>query len=187
MKSVLNENDKVNLLKLARETLVYYMSNGKFPTPEALKIEISVNMKNEMGVFVTLHKDGNLRGCIGEIFPSRSLYQAVMAQAVNSALRDHRFSQVKKDELSDIEFEISALTPPQEVSSYNDIVIGQDGMTLSKHGRSAVFLPQVAPEQGWDLDQTLTQLSMKAGLKPDSWKENAKFTVFQAIVFKEKQ
>ena len=85
-----------------------------------------------------------------------------------------------------MEFEISALTPPKPVLSYNDIVIGKDGMIISKNGRSAVFLPQVASEQGWDLAQTLSHLSQKAGLSSDAWKSGAKFTVFQAIVFNEK-
>ena len=183
---VLTQSDKESLLKLARDTLVYYMKNRKMPTPEELGIKITPNMRQKMGAFVTLHEHGLLRGCIGEISPTRPLYVAVMHQAVNAALRDHRFPRVQTNEIPKLEFEISALTPPKPVSSYKDIVIGRDGMIISKHGHSAVFLPQVAPEQGWDLAQTLTHLSQKAGLSPDAWKDGATFTTFQAIVFEEK-
>jgi AmmeMemoRadiSam system protein B/AmmeMemoRadiSam system protein A len=185
--SKLTEEDKKNLLELARKTLTYFMKNGSMPTPDALDIKISDGMKQVMGAFVTLHKNGRLRGCIGEIVPRRELYKAVMAQAVNSGLRDYRFPQVQMNELPELEFEISALTPSKAVGSYKDIVIGKHGMTISMDGKRAIFLPQVAPEQGWDLAQTLTHLSMKAGLQPDAWKDkNAKFTVFEAIVFNEK-
>ena len=185
--SVLTKTDKKSLVELARKTLVYYMKNGKMPTPKELGITITSNMKQKMGVFVTLHKNGMLRGCIGEIFPTRSLYKAVMFQAINSALRDHRFPRVTEKEIPKLEFEISALTPATPVASYKDIVIGKDGMTISKDGRSAVFLPQVAPEQGWDLAQTLSNLSRKAGLSSNAWRTGVKFTVFQAIVFNEKE
>jgi AmmeMemoRadiSam system protein A len=114
------------------------------------------------------------------------LYKAVMEHAVNAAVRDTRFRPVTADELPKIEMDISALTEPQPVASYNDIVLGKHGMVLEKSGRSAVFLPQVAPEQGWTLPETLTHLSIKAGLPPDAWKDGARYTVFEAIVFSEK-
>ena len=110
-----------------------------------------------------------------------------MHQAINSALRDYRFPQLTEKEIPYLEFEISALTPPKPVASYKDIVIGRDGMTISKDGRSAVFLPQVAPEQKWNLEQTLSHLSQKAGLSSNAWRTGAKFTIFQAIVFNEKE
>ena len=145
-------------------------------------------MKKVMGAFVTLHKEGKLRCCIGEIIPSRPIWQAVQAEAFNAAFRDWRFSPVKSDELKDIDIEISALTPPQAVKSYQDIKLGRDGIILSRYNRSAVFLPQVATEQGWDLAQTLTYLSRKAGLGPNDWKlPGTTFKVFQAQVFGEKQ
>ena len=88
---------------------------------------------------------------------------------------------------NDIEVEISALTPPKPVTSSADIKIGTDGIILRKNGRSALYLPQVATEQGWDLETTLTRLSAKAGLLPNAWKEDAEFLVFQAIVFGESE
>lgn len=183
--SVLPEKDRKALLTLARKAVEYYFKNKKQAVPRDLDVPITEPMKQVMGAFVTLHEKGRLRGCIGEIAPRRPLYEAVVDQAFNSAFRDYRFPAVTADELPELNFEISALTPPREVDSFEDIKIGEHGMTLSKHGRSAVFLPQVAPEQGWDLAQTLTHLAMKAGLPPDAWKEGAKFTVFKAIVFHE--
>jgi AmmeMemoRadiSam system protein B/AmmeMemoRadiSam system protein A len=181
----LTEADKTNLLKLARKTLEYAFKNKRRPSPQDLGITITPAMKAVMGAFVTLNENGELRGCIGEIFPRRALYEAVMDHALNSALNDTRFMPVTEDEVSKLVFEISALTPPKPVDSYKDIILGKHGMVLSKNGHSAVFLPQVAPEQGWDLAQTLTHLSMKAGLPSDAWKEGAKYTVFEAIVFSE--
>lgn len=181
----LSEADKKNLLQLARKTLEYVFKHNRRPTPQDLEIAVTPSMKAVMGAFVTLHKEGELRGCIGEIFPRRALYEAVMDHALNSALNDTRFSPVSEAEISGLVFEISALTPPTPVDSYQDIVLGKHGMVLAKNGRSAVFLPQVAPEQGWDIAQTLTHLSMKAGLPADAWKSGAKFTVFEAIVFSE--
>ncbi|OGV49069.1 MAG: hypothetical protein A2X49_05265 [Lentisphaerae bacterium GWF2_52_8] len=182
-----SDNDKKALLSLARKTLEYYLKNERKPEPSELGISITPTMKKVMGAFVTLHKNGELRGCIGEISPRRALYEAVMDHAVNAGVNDWRFTKVSGTELASLDFEISALTPPQPVFSYKDIVIGKHGMTLSKDGRSAVFLPQVAPEQGWNLEQTLSHLALKAGLSSNAWQSGAKFTVFEAIVFGEKE
>lgn len=185
--AVISDDDKKKLLALARKTLTYYLRNNTPPAIEELDIELTPGMQKIMGAFVTLHKNGRLRGCIGEIKPRRALYQAVMDHAINSAVRDWRFRPVTPSELKEIDFEISALTPPEKVASWKDIEIGKHGMTLSKDGRSAVFLPQVAPEQNWDIAETLTQLSQKAGLPADAWKQGAQFTVFEAVVFNEDQ
>jgi AmmeMemoRadiSam system protein A len=115
----------------------------------------------------------------------RPLAEAVAARAVDAALRDPRFSPVSERELANIRVEVSALTPPRRVGTWRDIVLGRDGMTLEKDGCFAVFLPQVAPEQGWDLATTLSYLSLKAGLAADAWKDGAKFETFQAEVFHE--
>ena len=118
-------------------------------------------------------------------YPTRPLYEAVIGNALNAAFGDRRFQPLQRDELPRIELEISALTPPHEVPSYEAIVIGKHGVLLSKDGRRAVFLPQVAPNQRWDRPKTLEQLSLKAGLPADAWKEQARFKVFEAIVFAE--
>jgi AmmeMemoRadiSam system protein A len=137
-------------------------------------------------MFVTLTKRGELRGCIGEIVPDRPLYKLVGSVALKSALEDPRFPQLRREELKDIEIEISVLTPPMPVAGAGDIVVGRDGVILKKDGRSAVFLPQVATEQGWGRDQMLDQLCMKAGLPAGSWKHGTQFLTFQAEVFSEK-
>ncbi|MDP8253964.1 MAG: AmmeMemoRadiSam system protein B, partial [Candidatus Kaelpia aquatica] len=184
-KNKLTEVEKKSLLKLSRKTLEYYIKEKKIPKTEDLGIELTENLKKNRGAFVTLHKEKRLRGCIGEILPRKPLYQVVIERTIDAAVNDFRFTQVTESELDNITIEISALTPPQKVNSYKDIVIGQDGMLMKKGPRGAVFLPQVAPEQGWDLDTTLSHLSSKAGLEPSAYKEGASFEVFQAEVFSE--
>jgi AmmeMemoRadiSam system protein B/AmmeMemoRadiSam system protein A len=183
--SSLSPADKARLLKLARGTLTYVLENWRMPTPEQLNVEVTPAMKQVSGVFVTLHKEGELRGCIGEIFPARPLYKGVIAQAINAGLNDRRFPRVKSSELGEIDFQISVLTPPCPVTSVADIVVGKHGVVLKKAGRSAVFLPQVAVEQNWDRETMLTHLAQKAGLPGDGWREGASFDVFEAIVFDE--
>ncbi|HCE45968.1 MAG TPA: hypothetical protein DET40_20675 [Lentisphaeria bacterium] len=181
----LTVEEKKMLLELARKTIVYYLEKNKPPTPAELGFVLTDGVKEQRAAFVTLKEKGELRGCIGEIFPSQPLYESVLSNAVNSAVNDPRFNAVARDEVKNLSIEISALTPPKKVDSYKDIRIGTDGMVLKKSGRSAVFLPQVAPEQGWDLETTLTYLSRKAGLPADAWKEGASYLTFQAEVFGE--
>lgn len=181
----LSDTDKANLLKLARGTIEFYMKHKRKPAPADIGVEITPGMKNVMGAFVTLHENGQLRGCIGEILPQRELYKAVIDRAVDAAVNDYRFNPVRAAEVKELHIEISALSPPRPVASWKDIIIGKHGMTLSKNGHSAVFLPQVAPEQGWGIEETLTHLAIKAGLPPDAWRKECRFEVFEAIVFSE--
>ena len=186
MKSgTLTAEDKNTLLSLARKTIVFYLDKRKIPEPSDLGVVLTDGIKKERSCFVTLKEDGELRGCIGEIFPSQPLYKSVIVHAVAAAVRDPRFEPVGKSEVGKLTIEISALTPPKEVSSYREIKIGTDGMVLKKSMRSAVFLPQVATEQGWTLEQTLSALSRKAGLPENAWKEGASYLTFQAEVFGE--
>jgi AmmeMemoRadiSam system protein B/AmmeMemoRadiSam system protein A len=183
----LNEEDKEQLLALARESLVYFLQKRRIPEASELNVTVSDAMKCQRAAFVTLKKNSWLRGCIGDIFPRQPLYKSVISNAINAGVRDRRFPPVTEAECSGITFEISALTPPAPIASPDEIRIGVDGVVLSKNGYGAVFLPQVAPEQGWDINQTLTQLSRKAGLPADAWKEGASFLVFQADVFGENE
>ena len=183
----LTEQDKKQLLLLARKTMVYALQNRRVPEASDLEIEISNAMQPARAAFVTLKKKGMLRGCIGDIFPRQPLYKSVITNAIHACVNDKRFAPVSQDELRNITIEISALTAPAPIASADEIRIGIDGVVLNKDGHSAVFLPQVAPEQGWDVNQTLTQLSMKAGLASDGWKEGASFLVFQAEVFGENE
>jgi AmmeMemoRadiSam system protein A len=197
--SELTKQDKRELLTLARKTIDYGLRNQRVPEASELGVTISEAMKRPRAAFVTLKKISvlkkddkaepqkilRLRGCIGDIFPQRPLYKSVLMNAIYAAFRDRRFTPLQRDEFDDIVIEVSALTAPRPVSSYKQIRIGIDGVVLRKEGKSAVFLPQVAPEQGWDLEQTLTHLSQKAGLSEDAWKEGASFLVFEGDVFGE--
>ena len=183
---VLDAESRAYLLRLARESIERAVRGAARLRPPFDGAPAAVRAK--MGAFVTLtdRATGALRGCIGEILPMRPLVEAVADRAVDSALHDPRFMPVTERELADIRVEVSALTPPKPVASWRDIVPGRDGMTLEKGNAFAVFLPQVAPEQAWDLPTALTHLSRKAGLPPDAWRDGAKFETFQAEVFHER-
>jgi AmmeMemoRadiSam system protein A len=137
------------------------------------------------GAFVTLKKNGTLRGCIGHIAAEVPLARTVGAMAAQAAFNDPRFPHVSAAELPEIEIEISVLTPPEAIKGPEDIRVGRDGVILHKHGRSAVFLPQVAGENGWGRDEMLDNLCRKAGLRAGSWRQGARLLVFQAEVFSE--
>ena len=187
--AVLCAEDRAYLLRVARESIERAVCSGMSRVSRSKPDlrDAPPATRSKMGAFVTLNDKatGALRGCIGEILPTRSLVDAVAERAVDSALHDPRFMPVTERELGNLRVEVSALTPPKPVSSWRDIVLGRDGMTLEKGGAFAVFLPQVAPEQGWDLETTLSCLSQKAGLSADAWRDGAKFETFQAEVFHE--
>ena len=178
-------DEKKMLLALARSTIENVLKRQAPPIPDPLPAKL----RETRSCFVTLHtKDGALHGCIGNIEAFEALYANIIHNAGNSAFQDPRFQRVKSlDELADITIEISVLTPPEKIKSTAEFIIGKHGIILSKAGHSSVFLPQVAPEQGWDKETTLVHLSLKAGLDPYAWKEaDAEFKVFEAIVFSEK-
>ena len=184
--SALTAEDQQVLLSMARRAIGRALEGDAPSSPRDLGVKPSPAMRRKMGGFVTLTIDGELRGCIGEIFPRRALADVVLDHALDAAFHDPRFPPLTAKEFERVKVEISALTPPAPVASYRDIEIGRHGMVIELGFRSAVFLPQVAPEQGWDLATTLTQLSRKAGLSGDAWKDpRAKFTVFEALVFHE--
>lgn len=186
--TLLSISEQKLLLSFARRAIEYTLAERKACPEDYFAAESTATLNKDFACFVTLEKrsSGNLRGCIGEIIAYRPLYQSVTARAVDAAFRDSRFSPLSANELSDLRIEISVLTAPQEVASYNDIEIGRHGVIFSMQGRNSVFLPQVAPEQGWDLETTLSQLALKAGLSANAWRNSrAKFSVFEAFVFGE--
>ncbi len=150
------------------------------PLPPGVEAELA----RPCGAFVTLTEHGMLRGCIGMITSDEPLLRTVREMAVSAALHDPRFLPVRADELASIELEVSVLTEPVEVSGPEEIVAGRDGVILRKRGRSAVFLPQVATEQGWNVPTMLAHLSQKAGLASDAWREGASFQTFRARIFR---
>jgi AmmeMemoRadiSam system protein A len=150
---------------------------------EKAGISLSRRLENHQGVFVTLTSGGRLRGCIGYIEGIKPLVDAVVENARSAAVADPRFSPVAEGDLPGLDLELSVLTPLTEVAGPGDIVVGRHGIVLAKGGRRAVFLPQVATEQGWDRATTLTHLALKAGLGPDDWRAGTEFLVFEAVVF----
>ena len=183
---ILTEADRRALLRLARANVERALAGRPAEEPEELGVAPTEAMRRTMGGFVTLTIEGDLRGCIGEIFPRQPLVRVVMERALDAAFEDPRFPPLTAAELPQVRFEISALTPPKPVDSYGEIEIGRHGMVLELGGRSAVLLPQVAPEQGWDLATTLAHLARKAGLRAEAWRdERARYTVFEAAVFHE--
>ncbi|OGD20883.1 MAG: hypothetical protein A2Y70_04680 [Candidatus Aminicenantes bacterium RBG_13_64_14] len=137
------------------------------------------------GVFVTLTKGGDLRGCIGFLEPVAPLGQAVIRAAVYAATEDPRFPPVRPAELRDIKFEISVLTPVREISDPREVIVGRHGLIVARDGLKGVLLPQVPTENKWDRETFLEQASLKAGLPRDAWRLGAKLYVFEAIVFHE--
>jgi len=145
---------------------------------DALIASQPAEVREPAGAFVTLRKGGKLRGCIGYIAPIKPAWQAVLDNAEAAALRDQRFRPVQPDELEGLDVEVSVLTDPVPIADWTGFELGRHGIVLVKDGRRAVFLPDVAVEQGWDREQTLTHLARKAGLPADGWREGAQYFVF---------
>jgi AmmeMemoRadiSam system protein B/AmmeMemoRadiSam system protein A len=148
-----------------------------------LEKDIPPALEEPAGVFVTLMKSGQLRGCIGSGRPVYPLYQAVVTSAIQAASSDHRYTPVQPDELEGMDIEVSVMTRPVSVDSYLDFVLGEDGIILEKDGHTALFLPEVPVKYNWNREQLLNQLAMKAGLPGVAWKEGASFKVFRTRKF----
>ncbi|UCG52022.1 MAG: AmmeMemoRadiSam system protein B [Candidatus Latescibacterota bacterium] len=177
----LSDQHKKALLTFARKSIRQFLTAETPPLARGF----DPVLEQEHGAFVTLKKGGELRGCIGHMAGDLPLCQTVGYCALQAAFNDRRFSPVQPDELHEIEIEVSVLTPYRLVDSYLEIQIGRDGVMIEKDGRSAVFLPYVPVEQGWDREEMLEHLCRKAGLARDGWKEGATFYTFQAIAFDE--
>lgn len=171
------------LVTAARQALERTLAK-RIPADE-VRLERYAELSRASGLFVTLRKHGELRGCIGRIETREPLASSVRAVALDAALRDSRFEPVKPEELDDLHVEVSVLTPPRKLDQPNDLVAGRDGVILEYQGRSGVFLPQVWEETGWTRMEFLRELaSQKAGLPPDAW-QRASLSVFQDQIFEE--
>lgn len=180
----LSDNDKKELLNIARSTLEEYCQLGKIPkiNPDNL----SETLKTKCGAFVTLHKNGALRGCIGIMEGEYPLYKVVQEMTVAAAAHDTRFYPVRADELPYIDIEISVLSPLRKIKDISEIELGKHGILIEKNFHRGVFLPQVATETGWSKEEFLGHCSAdKAGLGWDGWK-TADIYIFTATVFSEK-
>jgi AmmeMemoRadiSam system protein A len=172
--------EEETLFRIAEDTLAWCVKRrgGTFAF-EAYAL--TPKLKERYATFVTLKMGGDLRGCIGSLSPTDNLYRSVHDNAVNAALKDFRFSPVTAEELPDIEVEISVLSPIEPIASLNEFRLGEHGIIIEKGMNRAVYLPEVAVEQGWTAEETLSSLSMKAGLRPNAWKEGARFRVFSSV------
>jgi len=181
--SELNQSEQKRLLEIARQAVETYVKEGK-----TIKIQENDPILNKLrGAFVTLKKNGELRGCIGIFEPSIPLYRVVIEMGISAAVNDSRFTPVTKSELDKLEYEISVLSPLRKVDSWKDIEIGKHGVEIVRGLRKGVFLPQVATENDWDLDTFMSTLcTQKAGLPADCWKDSrTEIYVFTAQVFGE--
>lgn len=179
----LTQKDRNDLLGIARLTMEEYVAYGR--TPELNTSNFSDLIKTPCGAFVTLNKDGQLRGCIGRFEAVEPLYEVVQQMAIAASTRDHRFPKVKTEEFDDIEIEISVLTPMKKIASIDEIVPGKHGIYIRKGSSSGTFLPQVATETGWTVEEFLGHCARdKAGIGWDGWRE-ADIYVYEALVFHE--
>ncbi|MCS7250188.1 MAG: AmmeMemoRadiSam system protein B [candidate division WOR-3 bacterium] len=178
----LSEEEKKELLTIARKTLESYLHNKKIPD---FKIT-SENLKKRYGVFVTLEKFGELRGCIGYVEGIKPLYEGVIDNAINAALRDPRFPPVSSKELKDIKIEITVLSPLKKIEDINKIVVGKHGILIKKGFYQGLLLPQVATEYGWDRETFLKHTCLKAGLNPESYKDkDTEIYIFEGLIISE--
>ncbi len=184
-KDMLNESQRKELLKIARDTIKLYLETGQRFVPQTRDEEL----KQSMGAFVTLHKNGRLRGCIGRIIAAGPIDLTVRDMAIASATEDSRFSPVGLDELKDIDIEISVLSAMKKITDHEQIVMGKHGVMVEKGFRSGIYLPQVADETGWTRDEFMNNLCVnKAGISANAWKNGScNISVFTAEVFGEKE
>ena len=183
---VLDAAGQAFALGLARRTLEIVLAGGAVPDAVALRVPSTPVWQASYGTFVTLKRHNELRGCIGHIEAVEPLWRDVRDNAIAAALQDPRFAKVTQSELAGLGLEISVLTPLRRIAAVDEFEVGRHGIVLALGGRRAVFLPQVAPEQGWDRVTTLNHLASKAGLPMQAWRDvGAQFDVFTAQVFGE--
>ena len=181
-KNLLNEKERVYLLKLARETISKTAMGETPETPEYF----SETLSKELGVFVTLHKLNELRGCIGFIEGVRPLQDAVIEMAQSAAFNDPRFAPVSSDEVDDLDLEISVLSPVEELSNVDEIEIGRHGLIIEQGFYKGLLLPQVATENNWNKTEFLQHTCRKAGLPMDALQDKkTKIYAFSAEIFSE--
>lgn len=180
----LSEAEKATLFDIARDTLKWAVE-GRHGAFKFERYTLTPLLKANTATFVTLKIKGHLRGCIGSLSPVDPLYLSVHENAINAALRDPRFNAVQSAELSRITVDVSILSPIRDITSLSEFQLGKQGIILEKGMKRAVYLPEVATEQGWTLEETLDSLSEKAGLPSDAWRQGARFKVFESAVLSE--
>jgi AmmeMemoRadiSam system protein A len=177
---MITDEDRRALLGLARDAITAYVRGLPPPVTNPSPI-----MSRLAGVFVSLHKDHALRGCIGHLEADRTLGRSVPEMAVAAASCDPRFPPVTADELSELDIELSVLGELEPIGGAGDIEIGRHGLLVEFQGRRGLLLPQVAVEWQWDTETFLAQTCHKAGLARDAWRAGASIRRFTAEVFSE--
>jgi AmmeMemoRadiSam system protein A len=177
---LLSKEEQKTLLKLARDTIEMWLKEQRKPSlPEAKGL-----FGELCGAFVTLHKKGQLRGCIGNMIGRGPLVETIQDMAIASATEDPRFRPVSLQELPELDIEISVLSPMRAIKDVNEIEVGTHGILMSRGMFHGVLLPQVATEYGWDRATFLQHTCLKAGLPPDAYKDpSTKIEIFSAQVF----
>ena len=169
--------ERAQLLRLAHDSIACAIDRREIaldpPTPHLAELR---------GAFTTLHRHGELRGCVGYVLPTFSVYRAVGETARAAAFDDNRFPPVTKEEAPDLEIELSILSPAKTIRA-EEIEVGRHGLLISGHGRRGLLLPQVPVERGWDRTTFLEQTCRKAGLPGDAWQKGATIEAFTAEVF----
>lgn len=171
------KEERRQLLTLAREAIQAAIEERVLDlTPP------SEHLAEHRGAFTTLHIGNELRGCVGHIFAQHSLFRTVAETAAAAAFEDPRFPPTTKEEAPFLQFEISVLSPLQEIDP-EDIEVGKHGLLITYGSRRGLLLPQVATEHGWDRETFLRQTCVKAGLPQDAWEHGAKVEAFSAEIF----
>ena len=180
-REALDNDEREFLLDVARKTIIGHTENGVKPGFASDNPRLCL----ECGAFVTLReKGGALRGCIGHIEPTKPLLQTVIDMAVACSCRDPRFKPVNPDELSNLDIEISVLTPLEEIHEPDGVCVGLHGLMIKNGCASGLLLPQVATDFKWDRHRFLDETCRKAGLRAGAWKEaDTRLFVFSAQIF----
>jgi uncharacterized protein len=178
----LTEADQQLLLQIARNAVTSYLCGHSPRLPEVLPGALT----ETRGIFVSIHRDCELRGCIGNIHAVSPLYRTVAECAIAAAISDPRFTPLTTSELPAVEFEISVLSSLERVFNTEEIEIGKHGLVITKKDTRGLLLPQVAATFGWNRERFLQETCKKAGLTADDWKKDATIESFSAVVFSEK-
>jgi AmmeMemoRadiSam system protein A len=175
----LNSQEQRYLLLIAR-TAVHAALTGETrdelsPPTEALKAQL--------GAFVSIHREGRLRGCIGRVQSDMPLHETTSACAISAATRDLRFPQLGIDELREVSFEISVLGCLERLTQVDKIRVPGHGLMVEMCGKRGLLLPQVGAANGWNRLEFLSHTCLKAGLRHDAWAHGAQVFLFEALVF----
>ena len=175
---MLTSEQRRALLDLARSSIESQVTGGPSAAPGRL------DLPDASGVFVTIKRRGQLRGCLGTLQNRAGLAAEVIRCAADSASEDPRFPPVSREELPDLSLEISVLGPLEAIDAQPDaFTIGVHGLVAEQGFHRGLLLPQVATEWGWNGEQFLRQTCIKAGLRPDAWRQGVRFFRFAAEVF----